>query len=155
MSIVFDESSKTFSVSYSKRNPKTGSSIQLKRIKIKSKIEAKRVYDELVIQVNDRIMRQIIPSWPVLLDSYFESLRTENLTNTTMYNREKVIRLHTLAEWQDKRVDQISTQDIFQLLNSRLGSNAESHRKFFIKCIKGVFQYALEKEYILRNPTPL
>lgn len=74
---------------------------------------------------------------------------------STIYNREKVLRHHTLPFWETKRVDQISTADIHKLLNERLGQNAESHRKFFIKCIKGVLQYAVEEGIIVRNPTPL
>ncbi|MFN8846389.1 MAG: tyrosine-type recombinase/integrase [Bdellovibrionales bacterium] len=155
MSIKFDESSKTYSVSFSKRHPTTRVPIQLKRRGISSKAEAKRVYEDLVVQVSDRIKRRIVPTWSVHLDQYFNSLKTTDLMNSTIYNREKVLRHHTFPAWENKLVDEITTEEIHRLLNVQLATNAEAHRKFFIKCIKSVFQYALEKGLINRNPTPL
>ena len=57
--------------------------------------------------------------------------------------------------WKAKPVDEITTEEIHKLLNDRLKDNAESYRKFFIKCVRGVFQYALEKQLVNRNPTPM
>lgn len=155
MSINFDESSKTYTVSFSKRHPITRSPVQLKRKGIKSKIEAKRVYEQLVVLVNDKIKRRIVPTWAVHVDQYFQSLKTADLRNTTIYNREKVLKHHTLPKWQDCLVDEITTEEIHRLLNERLGDNSEAHRKFFIKCVRGAFQYAYEQGLINRNPTPL
>lgn len=155
MSIIFDDSSKTYSVSYSKRHPITRMPIQLKRKGIKTKIEAKRTYEQLVVLVNDKIKRRLVPTWSVHLDSYFKNMALSDFMNSTIYNREKVLKHHTLPDWSEKLVDEITTEEIYRLLNDKLGANSEAHRKFFIKCIKGAFQYAFEQGLINRNPTPL
>jgi integrase len=155
MSINFDESSKTYTVCYSKRHPITRVPMQLKRKGIKTKIEAKRVYEQLVILISDKIKRRLVPTWAAYLDSYFKSMKVADLSNTTIYNREKVLWHHTLPQWQDRLVDEITTEEIYQLLQDRLGDNSEAHRKFFIKCIRGAFQTAYEQKLVNRNPTPL
>ncbi len=41
------------------------------------------------------------------------------------------------------------------MLEATLDDNSESHRKFFIKGIRSVFQYAVDAGIIIRNPTPV
>jgi integrase len=155
MSIKFNELLKTYSVAFSKRHPITGVPIQLKRKGIKTRVEAKRVYDELVVKVSDKIKRRIIPTWETHLNAYFDNLKVSDLTNTTVYNREKMLKHHTLELWKNKLVDEITTADIHSVLNNSLGKNAESHKKFFMNAMRGVFQYAYENALINRNPTPV
>jgi integrase len=145
----------TFTVQYSKRHPITRQPRGLIRKGIRSKAEARRVFAELVVLVNDQFKKQIIPTWAEHLDKYFAEMKNGLLTNTTIYNREKTLRHHTMEKWAEKLVDEISTEDIHRLLVERLGSNSESHKKYFIKCVRGVFQYALDRQLIIRNPTPL
>lgn len=154
MSIKFDESSKTYTVAFAKRHPITKMPQQLKRIGIKTRVEAKRVYDELVVKVNDKIKRRIIPTWAVHLNNYFISLKTTDLTNTTIYSREKVLRHHTLEAWGEKLVDEITTEAVHRLLYERLGKNTESHKKYFLNCVRSAFQFAYDQGLINRNPTP-
>lgn len=52
-------------------------------------------------------------------------------------------------------IDEITGNDIRVLLEARLEGNAESHRKFFIKGTRGVFQFAVDEGIINRNPTPV
>lgn len=155
MSIKFDESSKTYTVAFSKRHPITKMPLQLKRIGIKTRVEAKRVYDELVVKVSDKIKRRIVPTWEAHLNNYLENLKTSDLTNTTVYNREKMLKHHTLESWKNKLVDEITTVEIHSLLHKNLEKNAESHKKFFLTCIRSVFQFACEQGFVNRNPTPL
>lgn len=156
MGIKFDEKTKTWTAYYSKRHPITRVPKNYKRIGLKSKAEAMKVEKELVIQMSNYFHQKIVPSWPDLVAAYFKKVDEQNeIMKSTIYNREKVLRHHTLPLWENKRVDQITTQDIHKILSDRLGSNAEAHRKFFVKCIKGVLQYAVEEGIILRNPTPL
>ncbi|MBL7556485.1 MAG: site-specific integrase [Bdellovibrionaceae bacterium] len=155
MGIKLDIETNTFSVIYSKRHPKTRVPVGLRRKGIKTKQEAKRVYDELVVQVDRKIREQIVPTWKSVIEDYISSLQVADITNTTRYNREKLLRYHTIQAWGSKHIDEITTDDIHRLLNDRLLGNAESHRKFFIKCVRGVFQFALEKQLINRNPTPM
>lgn len=72
-----------------------------------------------------------------------------------MYKREKTIRKHTLPVWQGKAIDEIKTQDIYDLIHKMVGSMAESYRKFIVKGLRGIFNFAVERGFINRNPTPL
>ncbi len=155
MAIKFNTITNTYNVSYAKRHPITRIPINLKRKGIKSKAEAKRIHEELIVLVNEKIKRRITPTWSALLDQYFANLTHSGLVNSTIYNREKVVRYHTLPAWQDKLIDEIKTEEIHRLLQERLGDNSEAHKKFFIKCVRSIFQYAYEMQYINRNPTPL
>lgn len=156
MGIKFDEKTKTWTAYYSKRHPITRTPKNYKRIGLKSKAEALKVEKELVIQMSNYFQQKLVPIWPELVDTYFKKVDEQNeIMKSTIYNREKVLRHHTLPLWESKRVDLITTQDIHKILNEQLGSNAESHKKFFVKCIKGVLQYAVEEGIIIRNPTPL
>lgn len=153
--INFDESSKTYRVSYSRRPFGGGAPIGLRRKGIKTHAEAKRIETQLIITVNEKLKRTKTPTWEQHLENYFKSLETTDITRTTRYNREKLLRFHTLNAWGNKFVDEITTEDIHRLLNERLPGNAESYRKFFIKCVRGAFQYAIERQLIVRNPTPM
>lgn len=153
--ISFDESSKTYRVSYSRRPVGGGAPIGLKRKGVKTQAEARRILTELIVKVNEKLKQSKMPSWSRHLEDYFKSLETTDITRTTRYNREKLLRYHTWDSWGEKFVDEISTDDIHHLLNERLQGNAESHRKFFIKCVRGAFQYAIDRNLIQRNPTPM
>lgn len=149
------EADGTYTVTYSKRNPITRQPVSLKRIKVGTAAEAKRTEMELVVKVNERINRKNVPTWSEFLEKYIQHIQVTGLKNMTVYNRNVTLRHHTLPEWDKKLITEITTQEIYHLLNERLGQNAESHKKFFIKCIKGAFEYAVETGALNRNPTPL
>lgn len=155
MGIKYNEITKLYDVSYSKRHPVTKVPYPLKRKNIKTLAEAKRVFNELVIAVENKLKAKIVPSWSKILDMYFASLGLQDLTQKTIYNRDKVLRKHTLSEWGAKLIDEIKTQDILVLLSKNFAENAESHKKFFVKCVRSVFEFALSEGHINRNPTPL
>lgn len=141
---------------FSKRHPITRLPISARRTQCKTEAEARRAEKALVLQVEEKLHRDIVPTWPKLLERYLKSIDEGNeIMKSTLYNREKVLRFHTLPAWEHKQVDKITTSDIHKLLNERLGQNAEAHRKFFVKCLKGVFQYAVNMDILVKNPTPL
>ena len=152
---IFECNDGTYKVCHSRRHPITRVSISRRRVGLKSKSEAKKCYNELVIAVEEAIKRKTYPTWPELLKQYVESMGVEGvLSKDTIYKRDKVLQRHTLPDWQDRRVDQITRQDITELLAARMGSNAESHRKFFLKGVRSVFQFAVDNRLVDRNPTP-
>ena len=126
----------------------------LKRVGIKSESEAKKVYNELVILTERRFQAKHIPTWGELLDEYFNYLVSVDITNTTRYNREKMLRYHTLPIWKDRPVNLLLHSEILTLLGDRFKENKESYKKCFIKFVRGVFDYAVEQQYLTRNPTP-
>lgn len=155
MGIKQDQVSKLYQVNYTKRHPVTKVPYSMKRIGIKTLKEAKNVEIELILLVNEKLKQRMIPKWGQFLDHYIESIKLTGITNKTVYNRDKTIRHHTLPDWQNKYVDEITTEEIHKLLNENLVSHSESHRKFFIKCIRSVFKVAIEKGLVVKDPTPL
>lgn len=154
MGIKFDPIAKSYTVTYTKRHPLTKVPYPLKRVGVKSENEAKKVYNELVILTERKFQEKRVPLWGDLLEEYFKYLLTVDITNTTRYNREKLLRYHTIPVWKDKSVNLILHADILSLLNLRFQENKESYKKTFIKFVRGVFDYAVEQQYIIRNPTP-
>lgn len=154
MGIKFDPITKSYTVTYTKRHPLTKVPYPLKRVGIKSENEAKKTYNELVILTERKFQEKRVPLWGDLLEEYFKYLLNVDITNTTRYNREKLLRYHTIPTWENKPVNLILHSDILSLLNLRFQENKESYRKTFIKFVRGVFDYAVEQQYIIRNPTP-
>ena len=154
MGIKLDLQTNRYTVSYSKRHPITKKPYTAKRVGIKTESEAKKVFKDLIIAVEKHFTEKRNPRWPEFLDEYFEHLLQVDITNTTRYNREKLLRFHTLEAWQYKTVDQILHSDILSLLNTRFKDNKESYRKTFIKFVRGALDFAVEQQYIQRNPTP-
>lgn len=155
MGIKFNEITKMYDVSYTKRHPITRMPYPMKRTKIKSKVEANRVYNELVVAVEQRIRAKIVPTWNIILDEYHKSLGVQSLTEKTVYTRDKVLRKHTSDAWGTRLVDEIKTEDIINILNVGFAKSSEAHKKYFIKCIRSVFSFAFERGHINKNPTPL
>ncbi len=162
MGIKQDSKTGTFKVSYAKRHPITRQPLSLVRKGIKSKAEANRIHAELILKIDARIKETRTPKWPELLDQYIAHLNKqivigsdEQVTRGTVYKREKVLKRHTSPAWDKKPIDQITGNDIRTLLEATLDDNSESHRKFFVKGIRGVFQFAVDEGIILRNPTPV
>lgn len=154
MGIKIDKDN-TFIVSYSKRHPKTRLPVVMRRKGIKSKSEANRVLADLIVIVNDKLKRTIIPKWPAFLQQYLKFLDESDLMNGTIYGRRKSLEKYTIPLWNEKYIDQISSQDIHGILKASFNDKAESHKKYFIKCIRGAFSYAVDENLLTKNPTPL
>lgn len=142
----------TFIVRYAKRHPITRKPIDRKR-EAKGLAEAKRLEKALVIEVEDLLRRQVVPTWNMVLSEHLSNSRKKGILSKTLYASEKTLRLHT-DHWGDRLIDSISTQEVQELLFSTLKDKAESHKKYVLKCVKAVFDYALDCDYINRNPSP-
>ena len=59
---------------------------------------------------------------------------------------------HTIPLWKYKRIDQITTVEIKNVILD--ADCSESYRKDILKFIRQVFEYALQAGYINRNPCP-
>ena len=60
----------TWMVWYSKRHPITRKPVQLRRTGIKSKAEAKKAEVQLIIEVENKVKRKVVPSWSKLIEDY-------------------------------------------------------------------------------------
>ncbi len=154
MGIKLDPRTNTYSVSFARRHPITRVPTNLRRRGFKTKAEAKRAYDQIVIDVDRKLHENITPTWETVFDRYHEECRNRGLTEKTLHNQEKCLKAHTFEAWANKTVDTITTTEIRELLHAKLGSNRPSHQKHFLRMVRAVFTYAVEAEYIDRNPTP-
>lgn len=154
MGIKIDSVTGLYSVSYTKRHPITRVPFNLKRKNIKTATEARRVRDELILLVNDKIKQSVTPTWSRIVDEYFESLPLTGVMTKTIYNWRKIVDYHT-AEWNSRLVTDITNEEILRLVTSKTKDSAESHRKNILSCIRKIFEYALGRGYINRNPTPV
>ena len=144
----------TWMVWYSKRHPITRKPIQLRRTAIKSKAEAKKVETQLIIEVEDKVRRKVLPSWFQLVHDFRQHMISKGLTLKTTENYHSCFVVHTFESWGDRLVDTITSQEIRELIADKIGHRAPSYQKYFLDCIRGAFKYALEAGYIHRNPTP-
>jgi len=142
-----------FRISYCKRNPKTGVPVSASRKGIKSMAEAKRVHNELVLQVERKINEAIVPTWPMVVEQYLKSCTEREISKKTVENYSVCLNAHTAA-WNLRLVDTITTEEIRVLIRERVGDKAASHQKNLLKFIRGVFVYAVEAGILQRNPTP-
>lgn len=143
----------TFVVCYSKRHPITKQSVSLRRKGIKSLADAKRTYNDLVIAVEDKLRRAIVPPWNKVVTEFISECRAKNYSERTVYAYDKCLNAHT-ETWKERLVDSITTPEIKSLLEEKLGNRAISHQEYFFKCIRKVFNYAIESGYIVKNPVP-
>ena len=152
--IKFEDKTKTYKVTYSARPSGGGIPVSYRRIGIKTIAEAKRVERELIVLVNEKLKSNKMPKWEKHLDNYFKHLLTVDITNTTRYNREKLLRFRTQEIWKHKYVDEITHEDIHNLITTKMENHTESYKKCVLKYIRGAFEYAVESRLIIRNPTP-
>lgn len=152
--IRYDEVTKTWEVSYSKRHPETRIPCRAARKGIKSGAEAKRVYAELVVQVEGKLRKSITPTWWEMVEKFCAQSKERGLQQKTIENYFLCLRLHTSEKWGARLIDTITTLEIIDLVNECTKNRSASHKKSMAKFIRAVFNYALEAGVISRNPTP-
>ncbi len=155
MGIKLDkENPGTFVVSFAKRHPITRQPVSLRRKGYKSRAEASRAFNDLVVAVENKIRKEIIPTWEEAVEHYLVDCKNRGLTEHTIYGQEACLRAHTkfLAK---RSVDTITTSELKDLLFTKLGSNKPSHQKYFLRTVRAVFATCMESGALNRNPTPL
>ncbi len=139
--------------SYSKRPPAgTGVPVTLRRT-FKTLAEAKRATPQLIIDVNEKLMRKKIPIWDFVLTEFIES-KKEVMCLSTSSNVDSSLRKHS-KDWLDLPVDKITKNMLDDLFDFGLTSNTDAHKKFLERYFRAAFDFAVRKNYIQQNPTPL
>ncbi len=154
MGVKFNDRTGFYEASYSQRHPITRMPVTLRRLRIRTKSEAERVYRELIVSVNDKIRRKTIPDWPTAVEAYLKHALNEGFMSITIENYRLCLTAHTFGPWCDKLIDQISTDEIRELIRGKEKSHSVSTQKSILKMIRGVFKYAVEKNFVSRDPTP-
>lgn len=145
----------TFLVSYAKRHPITRQSIVLRRKGIVSKAEAKRVHEDLIVKVNEKIKKAVTPTWKALCERYLEQCRNSGYVETTIHSYSTCLQAHTYPIWENRFIDSITTQEIRDVVQVKLSKRAPAHQKYFLQIIRSVFNFAIDVGIIQRNPTPI
>jgi integrase len=153
MGITYNEKTKSFIVTYSKRHPVTRQPVGRRRV-AKTKAEARRIEKDLVLLVNEKIREKIIPSWESLVDQWTQDAKNRDLTPKTIENYLYSLRAYTFQPWGKRLVDTITTQEIRELILNDLSEKSDHHKQSVLKFIRCTFEFGIEAGHIQRNPAP-
>jgi len=145
---------KVYRVSYSRRHPITKKSSNLVRTNIKTMEEAKKVYKELIIEMERKFQRTLYPLWPEVVDKFLEYFKNRGIARNTILNYTTGLYTYTVPRWREKQINEITTDDIRELIVENLSLKSETLRKDILKYIRAVFSYASDNGIDIRNPTP-
>jgi integrase len=152
MSVKFDNSKNIWKVSYSKRDPITKQVHNLRR-QARTKAEGHRIREELIIRVNEKIRAKKVPTFIAVSDEYFK-VRSELVQPSTLYSDRLTLEKHA-TELGGILVDAITKGQINELLGRSQTLKTEGNKRYFLKILRGLFNYAVERDYIKSNPTPM
>ncbi|MCB9072510.1 MAG: site-specific integrase [Bdellovibrionaceae bacterium] len=162
MGIKYNNQTKSWDVSYSKRHPVTRKPVTLRRSTIrdqfgvhliKTKSESKMIYHELERLVHEKFHRSIIPTWSAIVEAYLEDKRLE-WTNKTHLNAKYILNAYTIHQWGERTVESITSIEIKKFILETLSEKSVTTRQSIIKFIRGAFQYAVEAGHLKGNPSP-
>jgi len=154
MGIKYIRETKNYRVTYYKRNPVTKKKITMKRQGIETKLQAEKVYKNLILLMEEKINAAMFPYWPQIVDDFLVSFRNRGIAKNTIINYETTLKAHTYSKWEKKFINKITTTEIRDLIIDDMGKYSESHKKSMLKHIRAVFQFALDSDIIGRDPTP-
>jgi len=154
MGIKYNEKTAKYEVSYGKRHPITRIPVSAGRIGIKSKAEAQRVHTQMVLQVLEKIHRDVVPNWKKMTESFLEEANNRGLTKNTIYDYSKCLAAYTFEAWGDRMVDTITTKEIRDLVLEKGRGRSPSHQKNILKFIRAVFNHIAEMGILPRSPVP-
>lgn len=142
-----------WAVWYSKRNPKTGQAVTLRR-HVNTKAAIAREERKLIADVERKILEKTVPSWNEIFRLYLEDCRNRGLAESTVYNIDKCLTASTIRRWGARPITMITTQEIRELIQYEYADRSQSHQKSLLKFIRQAMQYAMDRGDIHRNPTP-
>lgn len=154
MAIRLDQKTKTYTVSYCKRHPITRKPVSRRRVGILTKRLANQVYQDLILTVDQKLRETTIPSYLNVLNQFENYMRSSDFSLKTVDSYMLCLKSYTLGDWSKKLIDEINGDDIRSLIKEKAKSKSPSHQKNILKYIRALFNFAFEKGYINRNPTP-
>lgn len=154
MGIKYCKEAKEYTVSYHRRHPQTKRSCSLRRKGIKTKVEAEKVYKQLIVELTQKFYEAQHPLWIEVVEGFLVHFTNQGMAKNTILNYRGSLRLHTFKKWNKVRIHEISTGDIRDLIQDDLSSFSEAYRKSMLKYIRAVFRYATEHNIIHRDPSP-
>jgi integrase len=144
----------SYEVWHSQRHPITRTPKMLKRTKIKTLAEAKRIEKELIVLIHEKFKELTSPTWKVLVGEFVEHSMEKQLSHGTVENRRLCLNSYTLECWGNVNAKEITGVEIRELIQNKTEGKSPSQKKNVLKYIRLCFEFALEKGYVDRNPTP-
>ncbi len=154
MGIKFDSVTNSWTASYSKRPGPNRAPVSARRINIPTEREAQKIERELILQVARKCEEKVYPYWNEFVTEYLDRKREEGLTESTLYNDEKVLRAYTGMVWERKLITEITRNDFLNLKDQVLSQLADGNKSSVISRIRRVFAYAVDRGHISNNPVP-
>lgn len=154
MGIKYDEVKRYWIAQYSKRDPISRKPKTMTRKGLKSKVEALRVEKELVLLMDRSFKIETLPNWQSCVTQYVSDLGKRDISIKTVDTYRLCLEAHTMDIWGARLIDEITSQDIRNLIQQKVADRSPSHQKNVLKYIRGVFNFAVENRYISANPTP-
>lgn len=154
MGIKKDIATNTWTVSYSRRPQPKMSPISRTVKGIQTKAEAEKVLQKLIREISDKANLKISPLWSKVVEEYFEYSLMRGISHKTIKQYGYSINAHTMAIWGNRQVDKITSREIADVIQQNLAESTNGNKQYVLKAIRQVFNFALDQDWILRNPTP-
>lgn len=149
---VKQESDGSWTASYSKRHPLWKQPISLRRTNLSNKLEATRTHQELIALVHQKISSRAAPPWKNCVEEYLVQIQLNGYTQKTTHSIRCCLSKYS-KHLNGRSIDKIATKDIYDIINA-MTCNTVSHKAFILKCLRNVLSYAVDRGFIVRNPTP-
>lgn len=154
MGIKYDSKKNYWVVQLCQRDPISRKPTTMTRKGLKSKAEAMRVLKELVLLMDRAFKKKVVSTWQACVNDYVMDLSERDISKKSIETYRMCLEAHTMSDWGQKLIDEISGQEIRDLIRTKVGDRSPSHQKNILKYIRGVFSFAVEKRLIPSNPTP-
>ena len=154
MGIKYNEAKNYYEVSYSRRHPLTKQSRSIRRVGIKTKAEAQKVQRQIKNELLRKFYDMSHPYWIEVVEKFITHFVNLGMANNTVINYKTTLRAHTFEKWKFKRINEITTSEIRDFILEDLASYSEAHRKSMLKYLRAVFRFAIENDFIQRDPCP-
>lgn len=139
---------------YVARHPETRQPVSRRKTGLKNEREAARAEKALMKQVLELFSEHRSPKWQASVDEFLEDCRQRNLTEHTIHDYRSSLVKYTFEPWASKRIDQVSTADIQELMRGPIRQRSQWQQKNVLKFIRGVMKFGVQRGYIQRDPTP-
>ncbi|MBC7385493.1 MAG: site-specific integrase [Cryobacterium sp.] len=155
MGIKKDTLKNCWTVSYSKRPGPKQLPVSLTRKGVATERDAKKIYTELVLEVDRKIESLKIPLWPKVIDLFLDECRLLGYSQQTIHGYSTCLKAHTLPEWENRLINSITRSDILETHRKAVGHKSSGHQKYILKSFRRTFQHAVDSGFIANNPTPM
>lgn len=155
--IYYISSKKCYMARYQRRSKNNSMRpISIQRYGFKTLKEARVERERMMVEINEKIKQARDPLWKELLDEVIKEMYEEDFrySKKTVHNYETSLKGNTISNWGNVRVSKISTGDIKKFFRVNKDNWSNGHIKSMVKMLNKVFEYAIENDFLNRNPMP-